>query len=644
MSQLSPVEFLKAIRSYDSTVKICDPVAKTMHEAGASTIPWPVIYLITHHRKHVFNDSIPSVNEITKAVNDWRRRVRWRAYFGPETNRSQWECLKSKKQSHSICSESLDPVFEQEVRDVTDSMIMQSRQTINRFKVRQRQHGKYVGNCGPIVAYAYRWLQGCNYIVCRMDKDSSFVLIEKKLMRSAIENARMEPHFDKPQAISSNRVFYDVQGYQTLCGEIARTMEDPELFSALVSDSTTEKAGINLLSKPVFSCKTTKEQGKIGIRTIHTATRHPFKPGMRFLAFHMNSELRHHPFLVQSSRDARNRIGQWDLDLNDHVLMEFDLKDYFTTGSHESMISCAKNTFPEAIRSMCSDLCQHILKTQYVDFALHDTPSFEDVSVVNRGSGMGLICSGELSDLVFTRICETRTVFDEKWCREHGVARYLRFRDDGLIAIKNNQQCIDSFKRAFQSCAGDYEVKFSEPSREARFLDLHVQFVNNGIKIGIGEKANHVGIPLSHTSCHTPTIHKNWPIERCKHFAAVCTNGDEYRKAFSKLCSSLNLHAPGHPSMVGLAKFRRPSSLHSTIPRQPFKGTWLKLRYHPWLASMSFNTVPARSLSEFLRTILVPRISWKLAAQHLMQTFKINMKTLANNGWRMGPDGRINQN
>ena len=98
------------------------------------------------------------------------------------------------------------------------------------------------------------------------------------------------------------------------------------------------------------------------------------------------------------------------------------------SGRHSELSSHGKLAAEEVIRDVFNDMITFILGSQYVR-----VEGRSGVWKVVSGSGMGLLCSGELSDFVFYVMVEKDFVLCSEIREKYRIQFYGRFKDDLLI-------------------------------------------------------------------------------------------------------------------------------------------------------------------------------------------------------------------
>ena len=124
------------------------------------------------------------------------------------------------------------------------------------------------------------------------------------------------------------------------------------------------------------------------------------------------------------------------------------------------------------MRDLVCHAAEFLLRNQWVRGRAHVANVGDGAYRCVKGSGMGFIHSGDVSDTCFLQLVD-------KWiCRDpirraYGVSLYLRFRDDGLVLLRTNR--IDQFFSTAQAKSRYFSVTEDDVSPYwTTFLNLRV--------------------------------------------------------------------------------------------------------------------------------------------------------------------------
>ena len=90
-----------------------------------------------------------------------------------------------------------------------------------------------------------------------------------------------------------------------------------------------------------------------------------------------------------------------------------------------------------------------------------------------KGSGMGLICSGEVSDTCFFSMAEKNFALHPNVIKKFGILYYGRFKDDGIVIMSSPMEVRMLFMRLLKVRAAFFDIKVESVSaRKCVMLDV----------------------------------------------------------------------------------------------------------------------------------------------------------------------------
>ena len=292
----------------------------------------------------------------------------------------------------------------------------------------------------------------------------------------------------------------------------------------------------------------------------------------RWLASVFREKLEPYVHLVKNSEAAADIINSTRID-GDEIFIKLDIKDYYLSGTMDELTaSVSRALHGRAHLSLIRDVTQFLVFNQYVRGRRHVSTQDEGAYRVVRGSGMGLVHSGDLADLSFLELVDLWLLAPHT-IDNLGIKLYLRFRDDGLVVLKPSG--VEALKTEVKRRARFYEVKVEDESvYRMEFLNLRVCKRPGGLLTMHYAKPTANNIPLSSLSGQAPTVHKSWPRSIIGSIFRLCMRSKDAQRAAD------NLRARFFTSTVPLcwpATRWRPQ-----VPRRDRSSTvWLALPFHP---------------------------------------------------------------
>lgn len=176
--------------------------------------------------------------------------------------------------------------------------------------------------------------------------------------------------------------------------------------------------------------KTHKEVGRMKCRAVHTSARHPMRPAMKLVSSTLGKQLRESWWLIRDSKDLSDRINDIRVP-EDAKFIKVHIKEYFMSGRRSVLLEHSMKKIPDTCRSEMKRVLQVILENQYINIYEEDNAAY----TVRYGSGMGLTCSGEVSDRTFEELVEIPFVTLSETYQENTIYYYGRFKDDVLTIM-----------------------------------------------------------------------------------------------------------------------------------------------------------------------------------------------------------------
>ena len=193
------------------------------------------------------------------------------------------------------------------------------------------------------------------------------------------------------------------------------------------------------------------------------------KPGCRWISQQRSVVLRDQPHFLKDSRDLVEQVRTVFIPEGARII-KFDIKGFFMSGTHHDLLDCCCALVPPGIESAFRNMLFTVLSSQLI--RLDDSNRAWAVRV---GSGMGLSCSGEVSDATFYSKVERDFVLSPSVRAQYGIYYYGRFKDDGLIIMGGSHLSRVEFFESFRARSGCFRIEV-EPVDGYNFSMLDIEF------------------------------------------------------------------------------------------------------------------------------------------------------------------------
>ena len=240
--------------------------------------------------------------------------------------------------------------------------------------------------------------------------------------------------------------------------------------------------------------------------------------------------------MLRDTFDLCKRLERRTFPPNNLILIKADIKEFFMSGRHSEILeSCSKHVC-EQHRASFREMAGWILGSQFVSLPFDSGQLYH----VEHGSGMGLSCSGDLSDCTFWDRAEKEFIDSTTVRTKHSIWEYYRFYDDILI-IADKRGDWKSFVAELSRRAGVFEVVVESASDvSAQMLDIRIFFGERykrtkKLDTISSPKATNISVPLLPTSDHAAPIHRSWPIAMLKR----CSDISSDRRGFQEQAALL---------------------------------------------------------------------------------------------------------
>lgn len=365
------------------------------------------------------------------------------------------------------------------------------------------------------------------------------------------------------------------------------------------------------VGKVVVTAKTHKAPGKVTARVIHATVGHPCAPFMRFIAQEIRQYLSSARHLLKDSFALVKRLRRTRVRPHGR-LVKVDIKDFYMSGLHSDLARDAASIFKGTIRDTVRHFILFVLQSQLVTF---NGTCFK----VRNGSGMGLLFSGELSDLCYYLAAEKHFALDQDVANHFGLDLWLRYKDDILVGFHSDRAMQVNFFECLRRESKYFLVEVEQFGQAVPMLDIWVSRPFDSDRLGFApyEKPTSIRRWLSHGSHHPIHVHRAWPAGQIMRFKAVSDSRRKFENRSFQFLSSL---VEDHVSHTGLesalrAVRARPSP---TEDRErclwitlPYRGAWCRIG--KTLKTILCNWAQSRYFAGHLFGVRTARVSWKLS-------------------------------
>ena len=427
-----------------------------------------------------------------------------RVYNGKEPAPAYISKLSNKSKFTPRCDHYLDVEAENlagQIKSTVFHSCCQSLSSWKRYGSRSRDY--------EIIQMAKRQIRSSGFRILRNDKDGGFCLARdgevSGLQNSLLNNGNYETV--EVDAFDFDRCYSD---YRDICSDVAEGHKlSEDLLKHLTVDTLKKSTLVSILD---MNIKSHKDPGAVVPRPIHSSVDHAFSGGMRYIAYLVRLRLSSCEHLTRDSDDFIKKIARLKVDSGTY-LVKIDVKEFFMSGEIQELVSFVKHAFSDRGRVPLTKLADHILKHQYIR-----TGKSRQLHRVIKGSGMGLIFSGEVSDFVLYCLLELSFLLVPSVQAKFRISGVFRFKDDLMLFVDGPRWSIDALIRVMQVKSKFFKLKLESCcTNSARFLDLEISKGPHWRTTGcldyqVVVKQSHLGIVLDDSSSHPNSVHSTWPI------------------------------------------------------------------------------------------------------------------------------------
>ena len=389
------------------------------------------------------------------------------------------------------------------------------------------------------------------------DKDGGWSIM-KRIDRTALYNAAL----DSTNYIRCAGVSEEAFALARSLGKRISVLEEDFGWSRAVGKaarSSTVVAKLRLL------LKSHKDASKVTCRAIHSLPCFSFEAHSRWLMAQIRERLRGVNHLMRSSAEVVKRLHHVSVP-GKLFLVKLDIKDFYVVGEAHIIAEKVARLFEcEKRRSLIFDITYFLLSNQFVKSggALYE---------VARGTGIGLLHSGDVADACFYSMVEKPL---ENSFVAAGVLDWYRFRDD-MLFLASDAAKFNALKAKMEALSDFFVLEVENVSCvSVRYLDIVVQREDCRVVALPFLKDPNLSRKLPVSSAHPWSVHKSWPSVLVKRTMSLASKDVIVKPFLEEVSARLRNDGCFVPSFA--------ESSSKMLARKPSaRALWLPLGYHPW--------------------------------------------------------------
>ena len=532
---------------------------------GDYAIPWPIVYLLgRHHKKHIFmSRSVPRVSRLADALVDFENRMRWRWCFRNDDGVPPSIRVRGKT-TPTYTGSIVDPELSAWLGIVRRQLIQAGCTVASRARSSRRTYCNQI----PLVRSALNLMKSLGLKALLNDKDGGFCVIAKPVL---YELRRRMLGTDQYEEIDP---FFDSNGiartYSKLCRRIGDFEEEPSLGTQLQKSLS----GGTLVGKFVNTMKSHKDPGQVCMRPIHANAGWALAGVAKWVSHRLRRQLDVLVHLVKSSKFFVERISCVK-PIGRVLFVKLDLKDYFLSGTPDELIHDIVGPLAGCEKKLVEDCLHLLLSHQYISAEGFDGRLWRSV----KGSGMGLLHSGDLMDVAFYLRCEKWFLDCPGKLWSYGIQRYFRYRDDILI-VAQSADGVRCFLDEVRSRQKYFRVEIESSSRSSvRFLDCKVSVASGRFVCAPTVKGSALLKPLDVASRHVPHT-RMWPLACLSRMHAIANTEEGLMQAKEAFIQRF-IHHAAPPALIRLMQEHGQRNLVRKARLSNGAVLWIRLPYHP---------------------------------------------------------------
>ena len=593
-----------------------DAVRKAAWLPTKASAPWPLEFVCQNYSmKHIFPPRLLTPADLGRDLAQWEFKTRWRLYLEDQDEVDEdsdgqnkhllRRSLLSKRRTR-FCPHTFSTETELFIQDSISKMYACGLKAVSLGRRNRLLYGT-----PKFLQLVHHTLRYFGLHALPTDKDGGMCLVEKEHLEIAVNDVVSNTSWYNEVLNIDNDIYTTaLEEYHMAACAVADG--DAALKHTLLSDMSFGVS--NVCASLQHTVKTHKPAGSVVLRPIHAFGSNPMCPGMRWLKGNLRPVLERLPHLLKNSQDLMDKLRSFRLP-RDVRFLKLDVKDFFLTGSHGFLIETCAGLLPPSERASFRLMADAVIRNQFITSGNCPGKTFR---VVN-GTGMGMIPSGDISDLVLFSCLEKNFILKPSNRREFGILFYCRFRDDILLIVNSSISSIRDLISNMNIHAAPFQLKLeSMSSHKCQMLDLEITLCVRPSEsfslcsFGLYTKPTSIWQPLAIDSVHPKSIHKHWPIAQCQRIYSKFSCPIKGKRAVDKF------------------KAQYAESFGINIAEKPGNGSrpivsptrWLVLKYHSSLVRVGFTSVVCSLVVPSWFPFKQIRTSWQLPNKHLIHLLR----------------------
>lgn len=599
-SDMSDWQWLSCFSILQDKVYIFHPDSSSVTLAGStSEIPWQALWFLTrYHKKHRFNRRFPnSLDKVLPFLKSFEAKVRWAYKF--QDHPGNMPAIRVKGRFTIDCPSTDCPSLEEWLRGFRSAFLAGYNSSMKRSRASD------LSNVSPLAQVGYRMLMSSDMAAIPTDKDGGYTLIQRGELANVHSQILESNSYRRVHSVDWSSV---ARAYTRLAYSVGSHYNDRRLGSTLSKSLYIEDA--TFISTLKTTCKTHKPPGAVGFRNIHSSSGWKLQGLSLWLAQELKALLLRTgaTHILKDSADFVEKLSRVPLHTSQEVA-KVDVKDFFMSGSPDELLTPILESLPTSstqelrYRNLLKEVAEFLLENQYISSRVLGD---DRVYLVTRGTGMGLIHSGELADVSLYLKAERPWATDAQVMERHYVNTLFRFKDDILVFL-NDLRGWRKYFEGYSDRAGCFKLEVEDINdQRVTFLDLEVYKGQASWKARPFIKPTNLGIPLSTSSSHPRSIHLSWPKGVLRRLATLCDSQGDMDKVHRIFTERLHQFFH-HPKVVIQVSAMELQPSRARTRRGNMVGTrektpmWCVIPYHP-----AFMPTLARRLHEYFSS-MVPK-------------------------------------